>query len=137
MSSEDVLDRLWRDPMTLTLKEILQDRETAIREITRLRELQLRDLSPARKHSPAADTAQLVRSTRDPAHAAIDSDRFIRLAEVCRLTGLSRSTIYNMLQAGQFPNSVRVGARAVRWRLAAVNAWLGGRERDELSTGAK
>ena len=54
-------------------------------------------------------------------------DRLLRLREVEEITGLSRSTIYRMLKAGQFPQSVRVGRKAVRWRLRDINSWMDSR----------
>ena len=41
--------------------------------------------------------------------------RLLTLREVCEMTGLSRSSIYAMMAAGQFPQPIRIGARAIRW----------------------
>ncbi|WP_429584041.1 helix-turn-helix transcriptional regulator [Paraburkholderia youngii] len=49
----------------------------------------------------------------------------MRRAEVERETGLSRSTIYQRMKAGTFPPSVRLGAGAVGWRAADIDAFLG------------
>lgn len=54
-------------------------------------------------------------------------DRFLRLREVKEIAALSRATIYRMMKTGQFPQSVRVGSRAVRWRLSDINAWMDSR----------
>lgn len=58
----------------------------------------------------------------------------IRLPEVIRRTGLSRSTIYRLFndQASGFPKPVKVGARMIAWRPSAIDAW----QRD-LSTQTK
>ena len=53
--------------------------------------------------------------------------RFIRRPAVENRTGLSRSTIYLLMQNGQFPKPVRIGGRAVAWPEADVEAWLNAR----------
>ena len=50
--------------------------------------------------------------------------RILRLPEVLTITGLSRSQIYRMVAAGQFPPPVRIGERAVGWREEDVQHWL-------------
>ena len=54
-------------------------------------------------------------------------NRLLRRREVEKLTGLSRSTIYRMLKTGQFPQPVRIGRKAVRWRLRDIIAWMDSR----------
>ena len=51
-------------------------------------------------------------------------DRLLRRREAEEITGLSRSTIYRMLKTGQFPQPVRVGRKAVRWKLSDIIAWM-------------
>ena len=48
----------------------------------------------------------------------------LRMRDVIRMTGLSRSTIYLLIDRGEFPKQIRLGARAVGWREADVLAWL-------------
>ena len=48
----------------------------------------------------------------------------IRLPEVRRLTGLSRSSIYRLEREGRFVARVRIGDRAIAWPLKAVLAWI-------------
>jgi prophage regulatory protein len=52
------------------------------------------------------------------------SSRFLRLPEVLRRVGLSRSTVYRMISAGSFPDPVKVTARTSAWVEAAVSAWM-------------
>ena len=56
-------------------------------------------------------------------------DRLMRLEEVLRCTGLSRSELYRQIQCGTFPRAVRVGKRAVRWRESEVEEWIAERPR--------
>lgn len=48
----------------------------------------------------------------------------LRLPTVCRITGLRRSTIYRMQANGQFPQRIKIGARAVGWIEREVQEWL-------------
>ena len=52
------------------------------------------------------------------------ADRLLRVAEVIELTGLSRVTIHRLRHAGTFPEPLRVGPRAVRWRESELRAWM-------------
>ena len=59
-------------------------------------------------------------------------DRLIRLEEVLSYTGLSRSELYRKVQVGEFPGSVKVGVRAVRWRESEVEEWIAERPRTDM-----
>ena len=48
----------------------------------------------------------------------------LRLPQVRVRTGLSRSSIYNGVKAGTFPDRVQLGPRAVGWDSAAIDAWV-------------
>ncbi len=60
------------------------------------------------------------------------SERYLRLSEVTNITGLSRSSIYNMMTENRFPLALRLGVRSVRWREADVVTWLRARPAIEL-----
>lgn len=63
-----------------------------------------------------------------PTHAEFRwPDRLLKLPEVERLTGLCRSTIYEHMQKGTFPKSVKVGRRAATWSESAVQTWIADR----------
>ena len=51
-------------------------------------------------------------------------DRLLRLREVIEMTGLSSSTIYRLKPKGEFPLAIKVGPRAVRWRLSEIIRWM-------------
>ena len=53
-----------------------------------------------------------------------DDDRLLRRAEVERLTGLSRSAIYDKMKKGEFPVPKKVGPHAVRWLRSEVRGWI-------------
>lgn len=48
----------------------------------------------------------------------------LRLPAVTQLVGLSRSSIYLLIQNGRFPKPVQLSLRAVGWRHADIEAWL-------------
>lgn len=50
--------------------------------------------------------------------------RLIRLKEVMNLTALGRSSIYNKMKSGDFPQSVSLGDRAVAWIESDVLDWI-------------
>ncbi|PWJ13804.1 helix-turn-helix transcriptional regulator [Jannaschia seohaensis] len=56
------------------------------------------------------------------------SNRLIRRSEVEARTGLSRSTLYDWMKRGEFPQPVKLGARMVAWRENDINEWLESRE---------
>ena len=47
----------------------------------------------------------------------------LRLPDVQRLTGLSRSSIYRLEALGKFPKRVRLSERAVAWREEELVNW--------------
>lgn len=55
------------------------------------------------------------------------SERIIRLKAVKARCGLSRSTLYNRIAAGEFPRPVALGPRAVGWLESEINAWIAAR----------
>ena len=52
------------------------------------------------------------------------AEKHLRRPAVEEATGLSRSTIYEMMDRGEFPRPIRVGRRAVAWPESSVLAWL-------------
>lgn len=48
---------------------------------------------------------------------------FLRLAEVLRVTGLGRSTVYRLMAEDGFPAPCRLGRRAVGWRSDDIARW--------------
>jgi prophage regulatory protein len=48
---------------------------------------------------------------------------FLRLAQVLQETGLSKSTVYDLVKRGDFPSAVRLADKAVGWIDTEVKAW--------------
>ncbi|WP_083961015.1 helix-turn-helix transcriptional regulator [Thermomonas fusca] len=58
------------------------------------------------------------------ATASGDPLTLLRLREVCRRTGKSRSEVYRRIAAGDFPQPVKLGERASAWPEHEVSAWI-------------
>jgi prophage regulatory protein len=56
------------------------------------------------------------------------TDKILRRPEVERISGIGRSTIYDWMARGEFPQPVKLGARAVGWRESDLLAWLESRQ---------
>ena len=56
------------------------------------------------------------------------ADKHLRRRAVEQLTGLSRSTIYDLMAKGQFPRPVRLTAKAVAWPESVISNWLASRK---------
>ena len=50
--------------------------------------------------------------------------RFMRLPEVVRLTGVSRSKIYRWMAEGDFPKQIPLGGNAVAWLERGIYDWI-------------
>lgn len=55
------------------------------------------------------------------------ADKHLRRPAVEEITGLSRTTIYVMMQRGEFPRPVRITGKAVAWPESVIVAWLASR----------
>jgi predicted DNA-binding transcriptional regulator AlpA len=73
-------------------------------------------------NDPENPTAQTSASTAP-------QSRILRLKEVCRVTGLGRSFIYQLQAARRFPRSIEIGARAVDgWKVKYENGLIAASE---------
>jgi len=52
------------------------------------------------------------------------SNTIIRLPKTIAKTGLSRSTIYNLLARGEFPQKIYLSARTMGFLESEVDQWL-------------
>lgn len=64
---------------------------------------------------------------QEPSASGAIADRLVRLPEVRFLTGLGKSSIYDAVKAGTFPQAVRVTDYAVAWRKSEIDAWIASR----------
>ena len=50
--------------------------------------------------------------------------RILRLPAVIEYTGLSRSSIYRLIDKGAFPAPILIGEKATAWLPADIDAWF-------------
>lgn len=85
-------------------------------------------LSPDLRNAIREEVTAAVRDAlaqQAPALAA--SDRALRLPEVMKITGLSRSSLYSLIQQGEFCPGFMIGPNARAWLHSDVMAWLNNR----------
>lgn len=66
-------------------------------------------------------------------HAVVSTDiadelRILRVKDVTRRTGLSRTTLWRLERVGEFPARRRLSSNAVGWIAAEVDAWIRARD---------
>ena len=61
--------------------------------------------------------------TNPPASPAL-RERLIRLPEVENAVGFRKTTIYAMMQKGEFPKAIRLNSRTVAWPESSVLTWI-------------
>ena len=49
--------------------------------------------------------------------------QFIRLPQVIEITGLAKSSIYRLIEEGDFPKQIPLGTRSVGWVKSHVEDW--------------
>jgi len=62
------------------------------------------------------------------------TDTLLRLPQVRAKVGLSRSTIYRLVDAGKFPRPLKLSAQTVAWRASELDEWLESRPRTAPGT---
>lgn len=56
-----------------------------------------------------------------------NSSYIIRLRKVIEKTGLSRSTIYNLINSNQFVPKIQISVRAIGFLESDIDAWIAAR----------
>lgn len=52
------------------------------------------------------------------------AEKHLRRPAVLELTGLSTTTIYDLMREGKFPRPIKLSGRAVAWPESAIATWL-------------
>lgn len=55
-----------------------------------------------------------------------NATRLLRIEQVMEITALGRSTIYDRMKRGQFPERRKLGHRCSRWAESDITAWIDG-----------
>ena len=68
----------------------------------------------------------------------MSTERFLSINEVCKLTSLSRTSIHNHRQTGDFPTPVRISEKRIAFLASEIEIWIKQRivERDREKTNA-
>ncbi|MCT0228248.1 AlpA family transcriptional regulator [Synechococcus sp. CS-1331] len=53
----------------------------------------------------------------------ISTNMFLRLPQVKQYTCLSKSSIYRLIDKGEFPKQVSLGSRSVVWVKSQIDEW--------------
>ncbi len=62
--------------------------------------------------------------TSYPTMSPSTESRLLRRPEVQSLTGLSKSTMYQMIADGEFPKQIQIGKRSVFWVEGHITKWI-------------
>lgn len=62
--------------------------------------------------------------------------RILRLPEVLKIIGASRSTVYTWIARGQFPAPIQLSSRMVGWLQPEVDEWVRLRVKESRGDGA-
>lgn len=55
------------------------------------------------------------------------SETILRRGDVERITGLPRSTIYEKIKKGDFPQPIKISVKSVGWLKSEIDNWLNAR----------
>ena len=55
--------------------------------------------------------------------------RLLTCRQVQRVCGLSKSTLYRLMRTGVFPEPLKIGPKAIRWRADEIQEWVESRPR--------
>lgn len=56
-----------------------------------------------------------------------DNVRLLRIRQVCERTGLSRSTVYELVLKHELPKPIQISARTVGWVESEIQGFIRGR----------
>lgn len=62
-------------------------------------------------------------------------ENLIRLPEVQRRTGYGKAWIYKLINAGKFPQSVKIGTRSIAFIESEVDEWVASKIAESRSCG--
>ena len=58
----------------------------------------------------------------------MEMDRIIRMRELVKMLGMSRSSIYRLILLNEFPQQLKLSTRTVGWRLSVIEKWIADKE---------
>jgi prophage regulatory protein len=73
--------------------------------------------------SDIVERIQIKSGSRKEVSSELDEVIFLRLPKVRAVTGLSKSSLYELIRENSFPTPVHLGARTVAWVASEVKQW--------------
>ena len=58
-----------------------------------------------------------------------DAPEMLRMTDVLKRTGMSRTSLYRKLRVGAFPTPLELSSNAIGWHAHEVDDWIGSRPR--------
>ena len=55
---------------------------------------------------------------------SLEAKMILRMKDVCSELGVSRASIYRLLESGSFPKSLKLGKRAIGWEPDHIQQWV-------------
>ena len=53
-----------------------------------------------------------------------EAKMILRMKDVCSELGVSRASVYRLLQSGSFPKPLKLGKRAIGWERDHIQQWV-------------
>ncbi|MHB1285186.1 MAG: helix-turn-helix transcriptional regulator [Leptospirillum sp.] len=63
-------------------------------------------------------------------------EKILKIHQVVEIVGISRSSVYNMVQRNDFPKPLKLGSRSSGWLKSEVDAWIESRASLRFTGGA-
>ena len=60
---------------------------------------------------------------------SVQIEQLLKLQDVVGMVRLKRAAIYRQIREGSFPRGIKLGERAVAWKLSEVQEWIETRAR--------
>lgn len=61
------------------------------------------------------------------------SEKILKLKEVVDIVGLSRSSVYTLIQRGEFPRPIKMSMRSSGWLRSEIETWIASRASSRVS----
>lgn len=91
-------------------------------DFNRIVEESCADIMPKRGQAARGDDVR--EDAPDDVFTAVLEDRHVRMPELERRTGMSRSTIYRRIEAGRFPSQIPMDGNISAWWESEIAEWL-------------
>jgi len=53
-----------------------------------------------------------------------NNEKILKIHQVVEIVGISRSSVYTMIQRNDFPKPLKLGSRSSGWLKSEVDAWI-------------